>query len=145
MSKFNNISQSEIDFSTPKLMGVLNVTPDSFSDGNKYLDINRARDRIYIMYKQGVDIVDIGGESTRPGSDSVSETEELNRVMPIIEAALESFPKLNYSIDTTKYEVAKKSTRSRRQNYKRCIRIAKRTTPGRVSSTIQCSFNFDAL
>lgn len=109
MSKFNNISQSEIDFSTPKLMGVLNVTPDSFSDGNKYLDINRARDRIYIMYKQGVDIVDIGGESTRPGSDSVSETEELNRVMPIIEAALESFPKLNYSIDTTKYEVAKKA------------------------------------
>ncbi len=107
MTNIINKSLKEIDFSTPKLMGVLNVTPDSFSDGNKYLDINRARDRVYIMYKQGVDIVDIGGESTRPGSDSISELEELRRVMPIIDAVLGSFPKLTYSIDTTKYAVAK--------------------------------------
>jgi len=96
-------------FNVPQIMGVINATPDSFSDGNNYLDIARARDRIHIMRKNGATIVDIGGESTRPGSKPVAETEELRRVLPIIEAATESFPNLVYSIDTTKYGVAKQA------------------------------------
>lgn len=96
-------------FNEPQIMGVINATPDSFSDGNNYLDISRARDRIHIMRKNGASIVDIGGESTRPGSKPITEKEELRRVLPIIEAAIESFPNLVYSIDTTKYGVAKKA------------------------------------
>ncbi|MDZ7808310.1 MAG: dihydropteroate synthase [Gracilimonas sp.] len=68
----------------PKVMGILNATPDSFSDGGKYLDVDRALDRIHIMIKHGADIIDIGGESTRPGSDPVPVQEELDRVIPLI-------------------------------------------------------------
>ncbi len=66
-------------------MGILNVTPDSFSDGGQYESIGRAVDHAYKMTKQGADIIDIGGESTRPGAQSVSENQELDRVMPVIE------------------------------------------------------------
>lgn len=96
-------------FNEPQIMGVINATPDSFSDGNNYLDIARARDRIHIMRKNGASIVDIGGESTHPGSKPITGSEELRRVLPIIEAAIESFPNLVYSIDTTKYGVAKRA------------------------------------
>lgn len=88
-------------------MGILNTTPDSFSDGGKYLDVGRALDRIHIMISHGADIIDIGGESTRPGSDPVSEQEELDRVMPVLEKALPIFDGTEFSIDTTKYQVAK--------------------------------------
>lgn len=67
-------------------MGILNVTPDSFSDGGKYTDVNRAMDRIHIMLKNGAEIIDVGGESTRPGAEHVSEQEEIDRVMPILES-----------------------------------------------------------
>ena len=88
-------------------MGVLNATPDSFSDGGRFTELSRARDQIFLMKQEGASIIDIGGESTRPGSDSVSEKEEINRVMPVIEEAITNFPELLYSIDTTKCEVAK--------------------------------------
>lgn len=97
------------DFSEPLIMGILNTTPDSFSDGGKYTDLGRARDQIYLMKRDGASIIDIGGESTRPGAQPVSEEEELRRVIPVLESAQEHFPGLCYSIDTTKYEVAKRA------------------------------------
>lgn len=92
---------------SPQVMGILNVTPDSFSDGGKYLDVHTALDRIYYMLHEGATIIDIGGESTRPNAEPVSEEEELGRVIPILEKAIATFGKAFFSIDTTKYEVAK--------------------------------------
>lgn len=88
------------------VMGVLNVTPDSFSDGGQFSSLERAVDHARRMIAEGADIIDVGGESTRPGSEFVSEAEELRRVIPIIErlAASESTP---ISIDTTKSSVAR--------------------------------------
>lgn len=87
-------------------MGVLNVTPDSFSDGGKFFSLDRAVAHAEQMIAQGADIIDIGGESTRPGSEFVSEDEELRRVIPVVErlAAISSVP---ISIDTTKPSVAR--------------------------------------
>ena len=67
------------------VMGILNVTPDSFSDGGDYSDPSAAVDRALEMVEQGADIIDIGGESTRPGSDPVSTSEEIKRTVPVIE------------------------------------------------------------
>lgn len=90
----------------PVIMGVINATPDSFSGVNSYTEAGRALDRIHIMRKRGAKIIDIGGESTRPGSDPVTAETELARVLPILEVAVKTFPDLIYSVDTTKYEVA---------------------------------------
>ncbi len=87
-------------------MGALNVTPDSFSDGGKYADLERAVARAFEIEAEGADILDIGGESTRPGSKPVSVEEELRRVMPVIEA-LGGRLRIPISIDTTKSEVAR--------------------------------------
>lgn len=91
----------------PLVMGILNVTPDSFSDGGRYQGLEFAMERAEQMIKDGVDIIDIGGESTRPGSPSVSVPEELARVMPVIYALRE----LGYalSIDTCKPEVMREA------------------------------------
>jgi dihydropteroate synthase len=91
----------------PLVMGILNVTPDSFSDGGRYQGLEFAVERAEQMIKDGVDIIDIGGESTRPGSPSVSIDEELRRVMPAIYALRE----LGYplSIDTCKPEVMREA------------------------------------
>ena len=88
------------------LMGVLNVTPDSFSDGGKFFSADNAVAHAEQMIAEGADVIDIGGESTRPGSDFVSEDEELRRVIPVIEklAAISPIP---ISIDTTKPLVAR--------------------------------------
>lgn len=90
-------------------MGILNATPDSFSDGGKYTNPSRAMDRIHIMLKNGANIIDVGGESTRPGADPVSTQQEMDRVLPILEQAIPVFKKATFSIDTTKPEVAKKA------------------------------------
>lgn len=95
-----------IDLSSPKIMGVLNATPDSFSDGGEYNELQSAMKRIEQMVSQGASIIDIGGESTRPGSDPVAKQKELARVLPIIEKAVSAFPDTLFSIDTTKYRVA---------------------------------------
>lgn len=100
---------SVLDLSTPVVMGILNTTPDSFSDGGLFDDQQSALDRISEMAEQGVTIIDIGGESTRPGSDPVSVDEELSRTIPVLERAIDKYPELFFSIDTTKYEVAKKA------------------------------------
>lgn len=103
------IRSRQLSFRQPKVMGILNATPDSFSDGGDFLDVNRAIDHIWYMLQQGADIIDIGGESTRPGSEPVPEKTELKRVIPILEKAISHFPEAIYSIDTTKYEVARQA------------------------------------
>lgn len=92
----------------PKLMGILNVTPDSFSDGGKWIDKQAAIDQALQMEADGADILDIGGESTRPYSDPVSADEEIRRVIPVIEALGESLH-IPISIDTMKAAVAKEA------------------------------------
>jgi dihydropteroate synthase len=87
----------------PLVMGVLNVTPDSFSDGGRFLDQDRAVEHGLELIAAGADIIDVGGESTRPGAVRVAEREELRRVLPVIEALA---PKVRVSVDTTKPEVA---------------------------------------
>jgi dihydropteroate synthase len=87
------------------VMGVLNVTPDSFSDGGQFFSFDQAIRHAGQMIAEGVDIIDVGGESTRPGSEFVSEAEELHRVIPLIER-LASSSSIPISIDTTKPSVA---------------------------------------
>lgn len=88
------------------VVGILNVTPDSFSDGGEFDSLPGAVLRVDQMMQEGVDMVDVGGESTRPGSESVSAQEEKNRVVPVIRAIRERFPELPISVDTQKAEVA---------------------------------------
>lgn len=90
----------------PAIMGILNVTPDSFSDGGRFKARDAAMRQAMMMIDQGADIIDIGGESTRPGSDPVSEAEELDRVIPVIEA-LRAESATPVSIDTMKPAVAR--------------------------------------
>lgn len=89
-----------------KIMGILNVTPDSFSDGGEFMNVDQAIKQVDWMVQNNVDIVDIGGESTRPGSSPISVDEEMQRVLPIIKEVKKIYPNLPLSIDTTKYEVA---------------------------------------
>jgi len=89
-----------------KIMGVMNVTPDSFFDGGKYLDVNNAVSHGLAMQAAGADIIDIGGESTRPGAASVNAQDEINRVVPVIKA-LRDKSDVKISIDTSKAEVMK--------------------------------------
>jgi dihydropteroate synthase len=90
-------------------MGILNITPDSFSDGGQFVDREKAISYAAEMIEAGADIIDIGGESTRPGSEQVSETEELERVIPVIKGILNVKPDAIISIDTTKAKVAKEA------------------------------------
>jgi dihydropteroate synthase len=92
-------------------MGILNITPDSFSDGGKFFDLEKAVLRGKEMEKEGADIIDIGGESTRPGSDPISLEEELKRVIPVIES-LSKEVSIPISIDTYKSEVAFEALRA---------------------------------
>jgi dihydropteroate synthase len=91
----------------PLLMGIVNVTPDSFSDGGQYYDSKAAISHALRLLAEGADILDIGGESTRPYATPVSAEEELRRVLPVIEAVLQSQPAAVLSIDTSKAPVAK--------------------------------------
>lgn len=88
-------------------MGVLNVTPDSFSDGGRYLDVDAALERARTLKAEGADLIDLGGESTRPGAAPVSVSEEKRRVLPVLEALLGLG--LPISIDTRKPEVAREA------------------------------------
>ena len=94
-----------LDLSQPGIMGILNVTPDSFSDEGAYFDQRRAVDFALKMVSAGADIIDIGGESTRPGATKISVQEEIDRVLPVIES-LRSLCEIPISIDTYKSQVA---------------------------------------
>ena len=93
-----------LELPNPAVMGILNITPDSFSDGGNYLSVDHALRHAAKLIKDGADIIDIGGESTRPGASQVSSIEELDRVMPVIEK-LRSDDEILISIDTSSPEV----------------------------------------
>jgi dihydropteroate synthase len=93
-------------------MGIVNVTTDSFSDGGKYLDTKKAVQQGLLLASQGADIIDIGGESTRPGSGFISAGEELSRTIPVIKSLLKKKSDLLISIDTTKSEVAEEALKA---------------------------------
>ena len=101
-----------IDLTTPKVMGILNVTPDSFFDGGMYKDEASILIQVETMLKAGATFIDVGGYSSRPGADNVSEAEELNRVIPVVKLILKHFPKTLISVDTFRSEVAKKSIKA---------------------------------
>lgn len=86
-------------------MGILNVTPDSFSDGGKWNDLDSALRRVEVMVEEGADVIDIGGESTRPGYTAISGEQEMDRVLPVIEAVKSRFD-VPVSLDTCKSDVA---------------------------------------
>ena len=91
------------------ILGVVNVTPDSFSDGGRFLDVDRAIEHGIELAKQGADWIDVGGESTRPGAKPVLTEEEMRRVLPVIRGLHRKLPSLPVSIDTTKADVAEAS------------------------------------
>jgi dihydropteroate synthase len=99
-----------VEHSSPLIMGILNVTPDSFSDGGKYASYNSALYQAEKMIEDGVDIIDIGGESTRPGAIAVSEKDEVERVSPLLVAIKENF-EVKVSIDTSKAEVMRQAVK----------------------------------
>src|SRR5688500_3416057 len=94
----------KLDLSSTAVMGILNITPDSFSDGGIFLNSDKAIARAREMVVQGAAILDVGGESTRPGAQPVSVQEELDRVIPIVERLAKELP-IPISVDTTKPEV----------------------------------------
>lgn len=98
-----------IDFSSPLVMGILNVTPDSFFDGGNYELVEKALVQVQKMVFEGANIIDIGGYSSRPGAEHISEEEEIKRVIPVLQAVKKTFPQLHVSIDTFRSEVAKKA------------------------------------
>ena len=89
------------------VMGILNVTPDSFSDGGRYADVESAMEHARHLLDCGADIIDIGGESTRPGAEAVPPEVELHRVLPVIETIRREYPAVRLSIDTRHAEVAR--------------------------------------
>lgn len=93
---------------TTLVMGILNVTPDSFSDGGRYIEPHKALEHARLMVEQGADIIDVGGESTRPGSQAISCEEEINRVMPVIELLQNEIP-VPISLDTYRAQTAKEA------------------------------------
>jgi dihydropteroate synthase len=90
-----------LDLSRPLVMGILNVTPDSFSDGGRYADAGAALDRAAVMVGEGAALIDVGGESTRPGAESVAEAVEIERVVPVVERIARTLD-VGISIDTSK-------------------------------------------
>ncbi|MFB1035238.1 MAG: dihydropteroate synthase, partial [Sinobacterium sp.] len=93
-----------LDLSSPRVMGILNVTPDSFSDGGAFNILENSLAQAGLMLSEGADIIDIGGESTRPGARDVSVQQELDRVIPVIELICQRFDTI-VSIDTSKAQV----------------------------------------
>ncbi|KAA0246682.1 MAG: dihydropteroate synthase [Ignavibacteriae bacterium] len=106
------IGKKVFDFKYSYSMGVLNVTPDSFSDGGKFFKKKEALQLASRMVEEGVDIIDIGGESTRPGSIPIEEQEELQRVIPLIERIILEKPETIISVDTVRSNVARKALES---------------------------------
>lgn len=104
-----NCNGQLINLSSPKVMGILNVTPDSFFDGGSYKDESSILKQVEIMIKDGATFIDIGGYSSRPGADFVSEAQELKRVIPIVELILKHFPETLISVDTFRSKVAEQS------------------------------------
>ena len=101
-----SLREKLMDFSVPKIMGILNITPDSFYDGGRYNSKDKIQKQIEKMIISGADIIDVGGYSSRPGAKDISIEDELNRVIPAIEIIKQKFPKTIISIDTFRSRVA---------------------------------------
>lgn len=106
-----NCAGKTLDLSQPAVMGVLNVTPDSFSDGGQYLQMDAALRRAEVMVAQGAGLVDVGGESARPGAAPVSVQEELDRVLPVVERLARELS-VPISVDTSKPELMRELARA---------------------------------
>ena len=104
-----NIRGRLFDLSKPKVMGILNLTPDSFYDGGVHNEINKIEDHVNKMVNDGMDILDIGGYSSKPGAKNISVDEELSRVIPILKHIRKIFPDLVISIDTFRSKIASMS------------------------------------
>ncbi len=104
-----NIRGRLFDLSKPKVMGILNLTPDSFYDGGVHNEINKIEDHVNKMVNDGMDILDIGGYSSKPGAKNISVDEELLRVIPILKHIRKIFPELVISIDTFRSKIASAS------------------------------------
>jgi dihydropteroate synthase len=100
--------RQSIDLTRPLVMGILNITPDSFSDGGNFVNPEKALQRALAMVAEGADILDVGGESTRPGAKSVGEQQELDRVIPVIQAIAAELP-IPISVDTNKAVVMREA------------------------------------
>jgi dihydropteroate synthase len=102
-----NCNDTLVDLSTPKVMGIINVTPDSFYDGSRTETNDAVLRQAEKMLFEGATFLDIGGYSSRPGADHISETEEIKRVLPAVEALVKEFPEAYISVDTFRSKVAK--------------------------------------
>ena len=102
-----NCKGTLIDLSTPKVMGILNITPDSFYDGGRYKNGVSILNQVETMLSEGATFIDVGAYSSRPGADHVNEAEELQRIIPIVGLLVAKFPDINLSIDTFRSKVAK--------------------------------------
>jgi len=109
IKKSFNLNGKLFSFDKPLIMGIINMTPDSFFDGGKYNSCDKALVKIENMLDQGASIIDIGGCSTRPGSESISISEEWNRIEKIIKQSIKFFPKIIISVDTFRSDIAKRA------------------------------------
>src|SRR5690554_345322 len=98
-----------LDLTSPKVMGILNITPDSFYDGGNYFSVSEAMDRAEKLLEEGADVIDIGAYSSRPGADWVSEEEELARLLPMLDALSRHYPDAIISVDTFRSGVARQA------------------------------------
>ena len=104
-----NFRGNVLDLTTPVVMGILNINADSFYAGSRILSVDQAVERAGIMRSEGASLLDIGGYSTRPGATDISEEEETNRILPIIEALVRHFPDVWISVDTFRSSVARQA------------------------------------
>jgi dihydropteroate synthase len=106
---FLNCNGVLLDFSTPKVMGILNLTPDSFYDGGQFGNVSDALRHVEKMILEGASIIDIGAQSTRPGSTFITDQEEWLRLEPVLKLFPNAFPSVVFSVDTFYSEVAEKA------------------------------------
>ncbi|MDX1700267.1 MAG: dihydropteroate synthase [Melioribacteraceae bacterium] len=109
MTKSINCKGELIDLSTPKVMGILNVTPDSFYDGGAYKNDKDILSQVEKMLEEGATFIDVGGYSSRPNAENITPDDELKRVIPVIDILVREFPKILISIDTFRSKVAQHS------------------------------------
>ena len=102
-----NLGGTIMDLSTPRVMGIINATPDSFYDGSRVSGREDALEKAGEMIEHGADILDVGAVSSRPGAEEISETEELDRLSPVLESLRENFPEVPLSVDTWRSGVAR--------------------------------------
>lgn len=120
------------------IMGILNVTPDSFSDGGRYTDPKQAVEHAFRLVEEGADIIDVGGESTRPGFAPVSLEEELRRVIPVVRALKEAGLRAPISVDTYKAEVARQSLEAGAHIINDIWGLLKDPEMGRIAASCGC-------